>query len=590
MQKPDVDHIDGLSPAISIEQKTTSKNPRSTVGTVTEIYDYLRLLFARVGVPYSPATGLPIESQTVQQMVDRVLALPEGTRLYLLAPIVRGRKGEYRKELAELQKKGFQRVKVNGAVLRDRRRAQARQEVQARHRRGGGPPGGAPRHRHPAGRQLRDGAGAGGRHRHCGVCGQPLRRPLEGVSGRCGSDTLSRGSDRAGGTPTSTSASLPTPALTPQGGSTTRSATSCATRTRRTSASRSRRASPARSPASPSTRSSRGCSRSTRRPAPAPSATASAARCASRPSWWCRTTTLSLKDGAVYPWAKTGSPSVYYEQALEGLAKHFKVSMTTPWAKLPKKVQDAILYGTGRRGGGDRLPGRGGGAHLQDQQAVRGRDHQPRPPLPRDRVRLGARGALALPGLAPLRRLRRLPPEAPGAGGEDRRPAHRPGDGLLDPRRQRLVRGAAGQAHAEAERDRHAHPEGDPRAPAVPGRRGPRLPHAVARLGHAVRRREPAHPAGLADRLRPHRRALRAGRALHRPAPARQRQAAGDAQAPARHRQHRDRGGARRGRHPHRRLRGGHRPRRRHPRRPRRGPGHAAADHGRARTASPGST
>ena len=115
MQKPDVDHIDGLSPAISIEQKTTSKNPRSTVGTVTEIYDYLRLLFARVGVPYSPATGLPIESQTVQQMVDRVLALPEGTRLYLLAPIVRGRKGEYRKELAELQKKGFQRVKVNGA-------------------------------------------------------------------------------------------------------------------------------------------------------------------------------------------------------------------------------------------------------------------------------------------------------------------------------------------------------------------------------------------------------------------------------------------------------------------------------------------
>ena len=140
MQKPDVDHIDGLSPAISIEQKTTSKNPRSTVGTVTEIYDYLRLLFARVGVPYSPATGLPIESQTVQQMVDRVLALPEGTRLYLLAPIVRGRKGEYRKELAELQKKGFQRVKVNGAVLRDPGRAQARQEIQARYRRGGGPP------------------------------------------------------------------------------------------------------------------------------------------------------------------------------------------------------------------------------------------------------------------------------------------------------------------------------------------------------------------------------------------------------------------------------------------------------------------
>ncbi len=115
MQKPDVDQIDGLSPAISIEQKTTSRNPRSTVGTVTEIYDYMRLLWARIGIPYSPATGLPIESQTVSQMVDRVTALPEGTRLFLLAPIVRGRKGEYRKEFAELQKKGFQRVKVDGA-------------------------------------------------------------------------------------------------------------------------------------------------------------------------------------------------------------------------------------------------------------------------------------------------------------------------------------------------------------------------------------------------------------------------------------------------------------------------------------------
>ncbi|PWE56428.1 excinuclease ABC subunit A [Metarhizobium album] len=114
MQKPDVDRIDGLSPAISIEQKTTSRNPRSTVGTVTEIYDYMRLLFARVGVPYSPATGLPIESQTVSQMVDRILAFEEGARLYILAPMIRGRKGEYKKELAELMKKGFQRVKIDG--------------------------------------------------------------------------------------------------------------------------------------------------------------------------------------------------------------------------------------------------------------------------------------------------------------------------------------------------------------------------------------------------------------------------------------------------------------------------------------------
>ena len=115
MQKPDVDHISGLSPAISIEQKTTSKNPRSTVGTVTEIYDYMRLLFARVGTPYSPATGKPIEAQQVQDMVDRTMKMEEGTRAYLLAPIIRDRKGEYRKEFTELRKQGFQRVKVDGA-------------------------------------------------------------------------------------------------------------------------------------------------------------------------------------------------------------------------------------------------------------------------------------------------------------------------------------------------------------------------------------------------------------------------------------------------------------------------------------------
>jgi excinuclease ABC subunit A len=114
MQKPDVEHIEGLSPAISIEQKTTSRNPRSTVATVTEIYDYMRLLWARVGVPYSPATGLPITAQTVSQMVDRVMALPEGTRAFLLAPAVQGRKGEYRKELAEWQRSGYTRVRIDG--------------------------------------------------------------------------------------------------------------------------------------------------------------------------------------------------------------------------------------------------------------------------------------------------------------------------------------------------------------------------------------------------------------------------------------------------------------------------------------------
>src|SRR5215217_6096487 len=116
MSKPDVDLIEGLSPAISIEQKTTSRNPRSTVGTVTEIHDYMRLLWARVGIPYSPATGLPIESQTVSQMVDKLTILPEGERLYLLAPVVRGRKGEYKKEIADWRRAGFQRLKIDGEL------------------------------------------------------------------------------------------------------------------------------------------------------------------------------------------------------------------------------------------------------------------------------------------------------------------------------------------------------------------------------------------------------------------------------------------------------------------------------------------
>ena len=167
MQKPDVDQIDGLSPAISIEQKTTSKNPRSTVGTVTEIYDYMRLLWARVGVPYSPATGLPIESQTVSQMVDRVLALPEGTRIYVLAPVVRGRKGEYKKELAEFLRKGYQRVKIDGAFYEIGEVQAARQEIHPRHRRGGRPPGGARRYRHAAGGFARAMPEARRRPRRC---------------------------------------------------------------------------------------------------------------------------------------------------------------------------------------------------------------------------------------------------------------------------------------------------------------------------------------------------------------------------------------------------------------------------------------
>ena len=227
MQKPDVDSITGLSPAIAIEQKTTSRNPRSTVGTVTEIYDYLRLLYARIGIPYSPATGLPIESQTVSQMVDRIMGLPEGARLYLLAPIVRGRKGEYRKELAELLRAGFQRVKVDGKLHELDAVPDARQEAQARHRARGRPrgPGARPRAR-----------------------ASPIRsRPRSTTPTAC---SWSR---------------TPIPA------------SSCCCRP----------SSPARSRASRSRRSSRACSRSTARRAPARRATASGAGCTWTPTWSC---------------------------------------------------------------------------------------------------------------------------------------------------------------------------------------------------------------------------------------------------------------------------------------------------------------
>ena len=144
MEKPDVDQIDGLSPAISIDQKGASRNPRSTVGTVTEIYDYLRLLFARIGRMHCPICGREIERQTVEQMVDQVYQLPEGTRVMLMAPLVQDRKGEHEKLLAGAKQAGFVRVRVDGAASRPRRGDQARQEVQAQHRGRGRPPGRAP--------------------------------------------------------------------------------------------------------------------------------------------------------------------------------------------------------------------------------------------------------------------------------------------------------------------------------------------------------------------------------------------------------------------------------------------------------------
>ena len=174
MQKPDVDQIDGLSPAISIEQKTTSRNPRSTVGTVTEIYDYMRLLWARIGMPYSPATGLPIESQTVSQMVDRVLALPEGTRIYRAGAGRARPQGRVPQGARRIHQEGLPARQGRRRVPRDRRRQAARQEVHPRHRRGGRPPRGAPRHLHPPRRlagavpEARRGHGRGraGRQHH----------------------------------------------------------------------------------------------------------------------------------------------------------------------------------------------------------------------------------------------------------------------------------------------------------------------------------------------------------------------------------------------------------------------------------------
>ena len=329
MQKPDVDHIEGLSPAISIEQKTTSRNPRSTVATVTEIYDYMRLLWARVGVPYSPG------HRPADRRPDRSarwstgsMPLPEGTRLYLLAPVVRGRKGEYRKELAEWQKAGFTRVRIDGAVLRDRGRPRARQEIQARHRGGGRPAGGARGHRDAAGGQPRDGAEArrGPRLSRSGRRAA-IGSPADAVrSGRRGEAVPERGRPAAGdGRRRARRSSATTP---PKAGSS------------------SPRNSPARSPASPSPRSSRGCSRSTRRRAPARPATGSArSSFRSRPGRPQRGA-QSIKKGAVVPWARSNPPSPYYMQVLGSLAREFGFSLETPWNELPEEVHDIILHGT----------------------------------------------------------------------------------------------------------------------------------------------------------------------------------------------------------------------------------------------------
>ncbi|MCW5731721.1 MAG: excinuclease ABC subunit UvrA [Alphaproteobacteria bacterium] len=284
MQKPDVDHIEGLSPAISIEQKTTSRNPRSTVGTVTEIHDYMRLLFARVGVPYSPATGLPIESQTVSQMVDRVLAMKAGTRLFLLAPFIRGRKGEYRKELAELQKRGFQRVRIDGKM----------------HELGQVP---------ALNKKLK--------HDIDVVVDRVVVR--EGIASRLAdsletalglADGIAWAEDADSGERTIFSARFACPVsdftipeIEPRLFSFNNPFGAC------------------------------------------PVCDGLGSNMVFDPDLVIPDEGLSLRDGAVAPWARSTSP--YYMQTLESLARHYRFSTTIPWRELPQKAREVILYGSG---------------------------------------------------------------------------------------------------------------------------------------------------------------------------------------------------------------------------------------------------
>ncbi len=295
MSKPDVDQIDGLSPAISIEQKTTSKNPRSTVGTVTEIYDYMRLLWARVGIPYSPATGLPIESQTVSQMVDRVLALPEKTRLYLLAPVVRGRKGEYRKEIAEFQKRGFQRLKIDGTFY-------AIDEVPALDKKF--------------------------KHDIDVVVDRIVVR--EDIGARL-ADSFETALELADGIAVMEMADAPAGTETAEG----------------TGAERITFSSRFACPVS-------GFTISEIEPrlfsfnnpfGACPTCGGIGHEMRVDPALVVPDETLTLKRGAVGPWAKSTSP--YYGQTLEALARHFKFKTNVPFAELPDAARKAVLYGTG---------------------------------------------------------------------------------------------------------------------------------------------------------------------------------------------------------------------------------------------------
>ncbi len=304
MQKPDVDQIDGLSPAISIEQKTTSRNPRSTVGTVTEIYDYMRLLFARVGVPYSPATGLPIESQTVSQMVDRIMELEEGTRLYLLAPVVRGRKGEYRKELAELMKKGFQRVKIDGEF-----------------------------------HEVAEAPALDKKYKHDIDVVVDRIVVRDDIAGRL-ADSLETALGLADGIAIAEFADKP---KDPQ-------AKGAVLQNQNETHERIVFSEKFACPVS-------GFTISEIEPrlfsfnnpfGACPACDGLGTTLAFEAELVVPDTSLSLREGAILPWAKTGSTSPYYNQTLEALARHFDISMSTPWRELPEEARNGILKGTGK--------------------------------------------------------------------------------------------------------------------------------------------------------------------------------------------------------------------------------------------------
>jgi excinuclease ABC subunit A len=335
MQKPDVDHIEGLSPAISIEQKTTSRNPRSTVATVTEIYDYMRLLWARVGVPYSPATGLPIAAQTVSQMVDRLLALPEGTRLYLLAPVVRGRKGEYRKELAEWQKAGFTRVRIDGELY-----------------------------------EIENAPALDKKYKHDVEVVVDRVVIREGVGTRL-ADSLETALKLADGLAYADLADGPVPPL--PGGERVGERGSEAEPSAQTSEMETL------TQPSPERERAKGNMKGAEIPAnriifsekfacpvsgftiaeieprlfsfnapqgACPTCDGLGERLYFDPALVVPNENLSIKQGAVVPWAKSNPPSPYYMQVLASLAREYGFRLETPWNKLPDEVVDVILYGS----------------------------------------------------------------------------------------------------------------------------------------------------------------------------------------------------------------------------------------------------